>query len=383
MSNIAELHSVPEVSFIDGVTLEQLQDTLIKDYQDKYCELTGEKRDLPLADPVRLVLYAAALQLYQGYQYIDRSGKMDLLKYSYGEHLDNIAALKGLFRRQATGAVTTLRFTASAVRASATPIPGGIRARDDAGNVFATNAYAEIPAGSLYADVQATAIVPGKTANGLPANSIELFVDPVPYIKSVTNIVETSGGDDIEGDDDLTYRVLMHPTSYSVAGPKEAYEYWARTFRTDIADVLVYTPAPTEVVVLFMLEDGVAPDQTIINELETFLRDRAIRPLTDEVTVAAPTDVPYNIELTYYINQSDAYRADEIIAAVTQAIADYKVWQRKIGRDINPSELIRRIVAAGAKRVELTKPAYSALADTQIAKFYETGGTLYGGLEDD
>ena len=383
MSDIAELHSVPAVSFIDKITLDQLHTQLIEDYQNKYFELTGEKRELPLADPVRLILQAVALKLYQGYQYIDRSGKMDLLKYSSGEYLDNLAALKGLFRREATGAITTLRFTASAVRESVTPIPGGIRARDDAGNVFATDAYAEIPAGQTYVDVQATAITPGKAANGLPANSIELFVDPVPYIRSVTNIVETSGGDDREGDDDLTYRVLMYPTSYSVAGPKEAYEYWARTFRTDIADVLVYTPAPTEVVVLFMLDGGVSPDQTIIDALTAFLRDRGIRPLTDMVTVAAPTDVPYNIALTYYINRSDAYRAAAIDADVRQAIEEYKAWQRKIGRDVNPSELIRRIVAAGAKRVELTKPAYAALENTQIAKFYETGETLYGGLEDD
>lgn len=383
MSDIAELHAVPDVSFIDGVTLEGLRTQLLVDYQDKYFELTGENRELPPADPVRLVLYAAALQLYQGYQYIDRTGKMDLLKYSYGEYLDNIAALKGLYRREATGAITTLRFTAAAVRESATPIPGGIRARDEAGNVFATDAYAEIPAGSAFVDVQATAIVPGKAANGLPANSIELFVDPVPYIKSVTNLNESSGGDDREGDDDLTYRVLMHPTSYSVAGPKEAYEYWARTFRTDIADVLVYTPAPTEVTVLFMLDGGIAPDATICDALAAFLRDRAIRPLTDKVTVAAPEDVAYTIALTYYVNRSDASRAAVIEADVQQAIEDYKTWQCKIGRDVNPSELIRRIVAAGAKRVELTRPAYRALASTQIAKFVETGESLYGGLEDD
>ena len=383
MSDIAELHSVPAVSFIDNITLDQLHTQLIEDYQNKYFELTGEKRELPLADPVRLILQAVALKLYQGYQYIDRTGKMDLLKYAYGEYLDNIAALKGLYRREATGAMTTLRFTASAVRTSVTPIPGGIRARDDAGNVFATDQYAEIPAGQTYADVRATAITPGKAANGLPKNSIELFVDPVPYIQSVTNTVESSGGDDREDDGDLTYRVLMHPTSYSVAGPKEAYEYWARTFRNDIADVMVYSPAPTKVDIRFMLEGGVAPDETVCGQLSAFLQNRDIRPLTDEVTVSAPEDVPYTIALTYYINRSDAYRAAEIGDSVQKAIEAYKAWQRKIGRDVNPSELIRRIVAAGAKRVTLTEPAYHALENTQIAKFYETGETLYGGLEDD
>ena len=389
MSDIPELKNVPKVSFIDDVTLAQIRDQWIEDWQNKYYELTGEKRDLPLADPIRLVGYATALLIYQAYQYIDRAGKMDLLKYSCGDYLDNIAALKGLFRRQPIGAKTTLRFTISAVRTGATGIPGGIRAKDEKGNCFATDSYAEIPGGSTYIDVPATAITPGIACNGLPADSINLFVDPVPYIQSVTNIDETSGGDDLESDDDLTYRVLMHPTSYSVAGPKEAYEYWARTFRNDIDDVLVYTPAPTEVVIAFMLEDGMSPSQAVIDELETFLRDRAVRPLTDQVTVMAPVDVDYTIQLTYYINRSEASGADTIQVAVNKAIQEYNAWQRKIGRDINPSELIKRIIAAGAKRVEVYSPTFTRVQPIdgaltpQIPQYIDSGGIVYGGLEDD
>lgn len=382
MSNIAELSKVPEISFIDDVKIEDLQEQMIEDFQDKYYELTGEKRDLPLADPVRLVLYAAALQNYQALQYIDRAGKQDLLKYSYGSYLDNIAALKGLYRKAATGAKTVLRFTISAVRTSATPIPGGSRVTDEAGNTFATDEYVEIAPGGTYADVSATALTAGLTANGLAAGTINKFVDPIPYIASVENLVESSGGDNEENDDDLTYRVLMHPTSYSVAGPKEAYEYWARTFRTDIDDVLVYTPAPTEVVVLFMLENGVAPSSTICSSLADFLRDGKIRPLTDEVTVAAPEDESYHIEFTYYINESDRGTAVDIQLAVAKAVEDYKAWQRRIGRDIIPSELIRRVMEAGAKRVQLTAPAFKEIPQTKIALCDATNIT-YGGIEND
>ena len=132
-----------------------------------------------------------------------------------------------------------------------------------------------------------------------------------------------------------------------------------------------------------MLDGGVAPDATIISELETFLRDRAIRPLTDKVTVAAPADVPYNIKMTYYINRSDAGRAASIQNAVQSAIADYCTWQRKIGRDINPSELIRRVIQGGAKRVELISPSFRKLEQSEIARYYDTNEILYGGLEDD
>lgn len=235
---------------------------------------------------------------------------------------------------------------------------------------------------TTYVDVQATAVEPGKGANDLPAGTITNFVNTIPYIQSVTNTVPTSGGDDVEDDDNLTYRVLMAPAGYSVAGPKEAYEYWARQFRTDIDDVKVYTPSPTEVTVLFMLNNGVAPDGTIIASMQEFLAADPIRPLTDKVTVAAPSDVEYEINLTYYINRSDSVNATTIQSAVIKAIAEYKAWQRKIGKDINPDELIRRIKNAGAKRVELTAPTFVKVADTDIA-LSGNEAIRYGGLEDD
>lgn len=382
MSSIPELARVPDVSFIDEISLEDVKNQWLSDVCSHYKELTGEQLELPTADPVRLIGYATALLGYQCLKFIDRAGKVDLLKYSYGEFLDHIAALKGIFRKNATGAVTTLRFTISAVRTSVTGIPAQSKVTDEKGNRFATNEYAEIPAGQTYVDVRATAIELGKGANGLPADTIVNFVNPIPYIKSVTNTVPTSGGDDTEGDDNLTYRVLMAPAGYSVAGPKEAYEYWARQFRTDIDDVKVYTPSPTEVVVLFMLENGIAPDGTIIASMQEFLASDPIRPLTDQVTVAAPSDVAYEIELTYYINRSDSVNAASIQVAVNNAIREYKAWQRKIGKDINPDELIKRIKNAGAKRVELISPVFTKISETDIAL---SGNELirYGGLEDD
>ena len=382
MSNIPELARVPEVSFIDGITLEDVRNLWISEACAYHKELTGEQRELPAADPIRLIGYATSLLGYQCLKFVDRNGKVDLLKYSYGDFLDNIAALKGIFRRGATGAITTLRFTISAVRTSVTGIPAHSKVTDENGNRFATDEYAEIPAGQTYVDVQATAIEPGKGANGLPADTIVNFVNPIPYIESVTNTVPTSGGDDVEGDDDLTYRVLMAPAGYSVAGPKEAYEYWAKQFRTDIDDVKVYTPSPTEVVVLFMLENGIAPDDTIITSMREFLASDPIRPLTDKVTVAAPTDVEYEIILTYYINRSDSINATSIQVAVNKAIQEYKSWQRKIGKDINPDELIKRMKNAGAKRVVLTAPVFTKVSETDIAL---SGNELirYGGLEDD
>ena len=127
MALIDEIANLPDVSFIDDVTLDQIQSQLVADYISKYEELTGESAELTRADPVSLILYACSVQIFQAMLYVDRAGKQDLLKYSYGEYMDNLAALKGLTREPAKPAVVTVRFTLSAARPDVISIPAGTR----------------------------------------------------------------------------------------------------------------------------------------------------------------------------------------------------------------------------------------------------------------
>ena len=85
MALIDEIANLPDVSFIDDVTLDQIQSQLVADYISKYEELTGESAELTRADPVSLILYACSVQIFQAMLYVDRAGKQDLLKYSYGD----------------------------------------------------------------------------------------------------------------------------------------------------------------------------------------------------------------------------------------------------------------------------------------------------------
>ena len=60
----------------------------------------------------------------------------------------------------------------------------------------------------------------------------------------------------------------------------------------------------------------------------------------------------------------------------------------QIGKDINPSELIKRVIAAGAKRVTVTSPTFATVAETEVAHIAMNGSdpdvtVTYGGLEDD
>nr|WP_243106445.1 hypothetical protein [Clostridium sp. OF09-10] len=87
--------------------------------------------------------------------------------------------------------------------------------------------------------------------------------------------------------------------------------------------------------------------------------------------------------MTYYINSSDSGSVATIQGEVSKAIDEFVTWQQsKIGRDINSSELIKRITAAGAKRVEIKSPVFQKIGDTSIAHLASRSVT-YGGVEDD
>lgn len=382
MSNIKEFSTVPDVSFIDNITLEQIRDEVLGDYIDQYTALNGKAPEIHPGTPERLMLYVIANQSYHAHAYIDAAGKMGLLKYSIGEYLDNLGNNRGLKRRPATSATTTLKFTLSDIRPGASGIPGGTRVSTDAGQYFATDEYLEIPAGQQTGTVTATAQTAGPTENGILPGALKKIVDPVPYIGEVTNLTTTSGGASIESDDDFTLRIYESPAGYSVAGPSEAYRYHAKNAVPNVGDIIAHSPEAAHVDIVFLMDDGSTPTPEQIAQVEEALSDDTIRPIADRVEAMAPTEQTYNIGLTYYISRSDADRAVAIQSAVTAAVEEFKGWQRKIGRDITPSKLIQLVMAAGAKRVEVTEPTFAKVEQYHVGKL-GTEALTYGGLEDD
>lgn len=129
------------------------------------------------------------------------------------------------------------------------------------------------------------------------------------------------------------------------------------------------------------LQDGEIPEEPYLERLKEFLENK--RPLTDELTMRAPDVVEFDLEITYYINKSDANRELEIKAAVEAAVQSYLSWQEStIGRDLNPDKLVALVIAAGAKRLEVVTPQHQIIASDEIFK-HRSAKVNYGGLEDD
>lgn len=378
------IKSLPDISFIDNKTIDQVRQEMVADYESFISEATGQTVSLERSSVHRMELYAAAAQIYQAMQYIDRQGKQNILKYSYSDFLDNLASFKGVTRNPAAAATTTLRFTLSAERDTATGIPQGTRVSTAGSIYFATDVYAEIPAGSTTVDVPATCTVAGTDGNGLAIGELTTIVDPIPYVASVSNTTATEGGAEIESDADLAERVFLAPGAYSTAGPEDGYIYHAKAYSPAVGDVEATSDQEAGTVdIVFIMADGSTPGEEMIEGMEGYLQGKTIRPMTDLVRVAAPEEVQYTINLTYYINRSDSAKAVTIQAAVAQAVEDYKTWQRAIGRDVNPSQLTHMVMEAGAKRVTVTAPAYTAVGKTEVSALQGAAVVTYGGLEDD
>jgi phage-related baseplate assembly protein len=367
------LNNLPDVDFTvkDTATIEA-------DVIGHYEAATGKK--LYPGDPVRLFLESVAYRIAQQRTLIDFAAKQNLLAYSSGDFLDHLGALVGTARNPAQPALTTVRFTLSAVQAGVVTIPKGSRVTPDGQLFFATTAAGTVPPGEMYVDVQAACQTAGTAGNGFVAGQIAVLVDPVPYVASAVNTTTTAGGADTESDDNYRLRISQAPEQFSVAGPYRAYEYWARTANQAIIDVSVYSPTPGVVQVRPLMVGGTLPTQDILDAVDAIVSADDIRPLTDNVEVLAPETVTYDITATYYLDADTASPA-AVQATIDDAVAAFQLWQSgKLGRDINPSELVRRIRDAGAKRVTVTAPVDTPLEVWQVAQV-GTVTVTYGGLE--
>ena len=378
------IDNLPDISFIDELTLQDVQSQLLTFFTEKYKEITGKKIQLSKADPYRIMMLGCAQLIYQGMQHVDKGGKMNFLKYAYGDYLENVVALKKVIRNPAKYAKVPLKFTLSEKRETVTSIPIGTRVTAAYEVYFATIEYAEIPAGEIEVTVLAQCTEAGEIGNDYAVGEINTLVDSIGFISSVKNIESSTGGTEIENDQDMAERAYLAPSSYSTAGPDEAYEYLVRESGLEIGDIKVKSPTAGVVDIRFVMKNGDIPDDATVTLLQEYIMSqRKRRPLTDNVQVQKPIVEQYEIDVIYYINMSDSNSATSIQKQVEDAVNDYRVWQdSKIGRDINPDELIMRIKRAGAKRAIIAYPFFCVVGDVVKAQCCSVK-IAYGGLEND
>lgn len=327
--------------------------------------LPGDERLLTLLHVMQHIIGTYAL--------INQVGQSNLLRYAAGEVLDAMGERVATGRIQVGPAETTLAFTLASAQQVAVNIPAGTRATPDGEVYFATTKLLVIPAGSttgsVLASMQLGDSVEGAKYNGYPPGSINALVDAQLFDMRVENTDESHGGMNRESDEAYRERIMLAPTRFSTAGPKDAYIYHALSANSAVIDAEALRTAPGEITVTLLLEDGLDDPDAIIAGVLDYLNDRTIRPLTDLVHVEAAEPVEYDVELVYYVTLTEEAAVVEAVQGEQGAIAQYHAWQDKeLGRDIDPDRLRLLMFAAGAQRIEMAAPVFTEVAATQRAR---------------
>lgn len=378
----SQIQNYPDISFIGDLTLTQWIEQGEAWYIEQWKELTGEDIVLHDTDEERIMIHAIAMMFYQTLQYLDNAGKMNLLKYSMGDFLDNMAARSGIARIEAQPAQVSVKFILTEAQAEDYTIPEGTRVSGSALEdlYFAVDDDTVIPAGETEGVCLCTCTTAGTEGNNIAIGSIDELVDTLPYIDEVTNTTVSDGGTDIEDDDQLAERLFLAPSEYSTCGTEDSYIFHAKSASPLVNDVSVHSPEPCYLTITITSKTGM-PSQELINIVTAYLNDPIRKKLTDRITVVGPDAVTFNINVEYWISYDNQKYEESIKAAVEQAVDDYVTWQTtKIGRNINPSKLYQLIMEAGANRCVVTYPEQTTVDSDELAVL-GTKTVTYGGLE--
>lgn len=340
-------------------------------------------RKLAKSDPIFILLSSLFAIIFQLIKIINDLAKQNLLTYAREDLLNHMGIFAGVDRLQSSSAVTNAKVSLSTARNSATVIKQGTRFHAGDNVYFALDSDVIFLAGETDKEISATCLQVGNVGNDYSVGELNQIVDPQPFLQSISNTVVSYGGADIESDDDYRERIRQAPEKYSTAGSEGAYRFHTKSFSNLIEDVFIISENPSEVDIYPLLENGEIPNADFLQHLQDYLSANKIRPLTDLVLCKQPQIVYYDIDLNYLIANSDSASQASIILAVENAVGDFITWQKSVlGRDINQTELYKRVREAGAKRCEIISPFHTPVPDNAVA-VVQTINLNYLGLEND
>lgn len=184
-----------------------------------------------------------------------------------------------------------------------------------------------------------------------------------------------------ELDADYRRRLQLKPGSYSVAGPRDAWEFHALSASGDVKSVSVISPTPgtTTVYVLSRTGTGV-PDAGLLATVAAALNDEEVRPLSEAVVVSAATPVDYaiTVALTVYSGPAGEAALENAQTALTKLGVDgYKLdW------DITRSAITAAAQQPGVKKSTITAPAADVVCSAGQAPRCTSVTVTIAGIED-
>lgn len=248
-------------------------------------EIDGPLLRRAMAD-VLAAVWAGAV--HAAYGYLDWIARQLFADTSERAALLRQAALYGIFPVPATFAAGDVIATGT----PGTPIPTGTILRLDSVTSYRVT-VGQVVDVAASATLPVVAVLAGELAN-IEGLSTLTFESPIAGVNAIAtvDVGGISGGFDEEGTEELRDRLLLHLRKPPQGGADQDYEAWA----LEVPGVTRAWVYPNEnglgtVVVRFVLDGAVSifPSGGDVTAMQTKLD--AERPITAEVTAAAPTDL--------------------------------------------------------------------------------------------
>lgn len=249
-------------------------------------------------------LYAAAAQIHALLLQAQWVLEQGFPQTAQGEYLERLAALRGISRSVATCATGFLRFGVSSAISGDLSVKSGTTCMTDTGIRFATTEDAVLSAGTLYVDVPAMALEPGRAGN-VAANTVTIMAAMPTGVKACTNPEAFSGGDDAESDESLRARLLDSFIRLPNGANAAYYEQTALSFTGVAAAKAVGRPRGIGTVDVYVATDAGIPGEELLTAIEDYLQAR--REISVDLQVLAPEEETVNISVALKASQGHTF----------------------------------------------------------------------------
>lgn len=274
--------------------------------------------------------------------------------WAQGRHLDDVGVDVSTYRLKAAHAQSKVRFSLSEVRATAVVVPVGTRVAAGSELLFSTVRELVIAAGDLTGDVDVVALIAGENHNGLQLGQIEDILDPVAYVTSVSNVLISAGGSNIESDDRFRERVANAFERISRGGSRQGYIENVKAVSALIVDVAVIRTQPGYIEITPLMVDGVCSD-VMDAEILAYLDPETMIPMGDYVSISKASEVTFDVVMTLKVKQG---MVDGVQGRVEALIRQqFNEWRMVLGAQIAPSALVEAVRAVLGV-VGVTGPAF-------------------------
>lgn len=309
-----------------------------------------------------LLIQSFAYRFHLSLIQANEAAKQNLLAFAKYPMLDYLGEWLGVERLPASSAKCTIRFDLVEDH-PVISIPKGIRIQSVDGKVvFITLEDVEVGLGDDFVTVLAECTSDGEIGNNYGIAEIGIILDPQAYVSTALNVGITNGGTDAESDDGLRDRIRLAPSSFSCAGPRGAYIFFAKSAHNSIIDVGISSPTPGTVAIYPLLENAITPSTEIINAVYAICNDDKVRPLSDTVLVYPPTKKIYAIAVNLVlISGADSDTEKKQAEDSLKIYADDK--KSKLGIDVVISQISAAASSKNVYKAQVTSPISDVIAD--------------------